>query len=85
MQIMVAHEKHGPRYINLEAGLGPVSEALMKERAQSGEWYDEAAMMAVARAMSGNPKFTPWHFLHSRAHHEYELVEVVEVETLSLT
>ena len=83
-QIMVAHDKHGNRYLSLEKGLGPTCIELVKERLADG-FYDSPpedkakAKLAIAAT---DPTFTAWHFLHMRGRYEYEWVEVVDLEEL---
>lgn len=83
-QIMIAHEKDGPRYIDMGPGLWPVTYALLQERVDAGTWYDDAATHKAALALAGADKrVTPWHFLYSRRNHEYERVEIVDLEVIT--
>jgi hypothetical protein len=82
-QIMIAREKHGPRYINMSQGIASTAHALLKERFEAN-WYEGVDLSRAGRALSGlDPKFTPWRFLTLRRDFEYEAVEIVDLEELT--
>lgn len=83
-QIMVCHEKHGVRYLDMTRGIGPVSNALLEERIRDGYWYGASDTHKAQIAASGiNPRFVAWHFLYSRRNHEYERVEIIDLEKIA--
>lgn len=83
-QVMIAYEKRGLRIFDMTSCIGPVAKALLQQRVGDGYWYHEDDLARAKEALSGvNPRFTPWHFLASRRDHEYERVEIYDVEKIA--
>jgi len=92
MNILILHEKHDDRYINIPAEkFGLVVIAVIKERVTAGYWYDDLSDSAgkrdarmkrdLAKALEGDIAAAE-SFFKARSSAEYEGWELITPEEL---